>query len=173
MSGIVSFAMARSVLRVAVLLAAMVLSLATAHAQSQPSDSQAAARELIATMKLDQQFKALLPSILKSIKPAIVQNRPDVERDFDAFTPQLLSGFEARLDELIEAVVMVYASNFSADELRAATAFYRTPAGQAFLQKTPLVAQQTIAIGQKFGQSVGAEVQQRMIQELRSKGHTI
>jgi hypothetical protein len=156
-----------------VLLAAMVFSLAPAFAQSPTSDTTAAARELIATMKLDEQFKALMPMILKSMKPAIVQNRADVERDFDALTPQLLSGFEARISELADAIVVIYASNFSADELRAATAFYRTPAGQKFLQKTPFVAQQTMAAGQNFGQSVGAEAQKRMMDELRSKGHAL
>ena len=168
MLAFVRFAMTRSVLRVAALVATITLSFAVVHAQSAGSDANAAARELISTMKLDQQFKALLPTILQSIKPAIVQNRPDVDRDFDAFAPQLQSGFENRLGELIEAVVMIYASNFTADELRAATAFYRTPTGQTFLQKTPLLAQQTMAAGQKFGQSVGAEVQQRMIQDMRN-----
>ena len=67
----------------------------------------------------------------------------------------------------------IYASNFSAEDLRAATAFYRTPAGQKFLEKTPLVTQQTMAAGQKFGQSVGADAQQRMIEEMRNKGHTL
>jgi hypothetical protein len=77
------------------------------------------------------------------------------------------------MGELVDAVVAVYASNFSADEMRAATAFYRTPAGQKFLQKNPLVAQQTMLLGQKFGQSVGAEAQKQMIEELRKKGFTL
>jgi hypothetical protein len=35
---------------------------------------------LVGTMKLDDQFTAPLQMILKSIKPAFVQNRADVER---------------------------------------------------------------------------------------------
>jgi uncharacterized protein len=77
------------------------------------------------------------------------------------------------MGELVDAVVAVYASNFSVDELHAATAFYRTPAGQKFLQNNPLVAQQTMLLGQKFGQSVGAEAQKQMIGELRKKGYTL
>ncbi|MDB5515886.1 MAG: hypothetical protein JWQ17_2644, partial [Tardiphaga sp.] len=97
------------------------------------------------TMKLDEQFKALMPMILKTMKPAIVQNRADVEHDFDTLAPKLLEDFQARMSELSDAVVAVYFSNFSAEELRAATAFYRSPAGQKFLLKTPLVTQQTMA----------------------------
>jgi uncharacterized protein len=159
--------------RIIGLLTVLLLFIMPVRAQSPASDVEVAARELVTTMKLEDQFKALLPMVMKTIKPAIVQNRPDVERDFDALMPVLLAGMQTRLGELSDAVVAVYASNFSAEELRAATAFYRTPAGQKFLQKNPLVAQQTMLLGQKFGQSVGADAQRRMIEELRNKGHTL
>jgi hypothetical protein len=155
------------------LFALLFFLLAPVRAQSPASDAEVAARELINTMKTDDQFKTMLPMILKSMKPAIVQNRPDVERDYDALAPKLMAGMEARISELSDALVAIYSSNFSAEELRAVTAFYRTPAGQKFLLKTPLVAQQSMAAGQKFGQSVGADAQKRMIEELRSKGHTL
>jgi hypothetical protein len=165
--------MSKAAFRIVALLAALLFSLTPVRAQSPVSETEAAARELVTTMKLDEQFKTLMPAIMKTIKPAIVQNRPDVERGFDALMPVLMAGMQARMGELVDAVVAVYASNFSADELRAATTFYRTPAGQKFLQKNPLVAQQTMLLGQKFGQSVGAEAQKQMIEELRKKGFTL
>jgi hypothetical protein len=146
---------------------------ASAAAQSQASDSEVAARELIATMKLPDQFTAMLPMVFKAIKPAIVQNRPDVDRDFDALLPVLQQKMTARVNELMEAVVLIYSSNFSAQELRDLTAFYQTPTGQKFLQKTPLIAQQTMMAGQKFGQSAGADAQKEMIEQLRNKGHAL
>lgn len=165
--------MSKTVFRIVGLLALLSFSPAPAPAQSPPPDAEVAARELIATMKADDQFKAMLPMIMKAMKPAIVQNRPDVERDYDALAPKLLDGMGSRIGELMDALAAVYSSNFSADELRAVTAFYRTPAGQKFLLKMPIIAQQSMALGQKFGRSVGADVQQRMIEELRNKGHTL
>ena len=53
------------------------------------------------------------------------------------------------------------------------TAFYRTPTGEKFLQRLPTVTQQSMALGQKFGQSVASELQGRMIDELRKRGHKI
>jgi hypothetical protein len=165
--------MSKRVFRIVGLLAILLFALTPVRAQSPASDAEAAARELIVTMKIDDQFKALLPMIMKTMKPAIVQNRADVEREYDALVPILLAGMQARLGELTDAVVAVYASNFSAEELGAATAFYRTPAGQKFLQKNPLVVQQTMLLGQKFGQSIGADAQKRMIEELRGKGYKL
>jgi hypothetical protein len=84
------------------------LSISVMPMRAQPaSDAEGAARELISTMKLEDQFKALLPMILKSLKPANVQNRADVERDYDALAPILTRGFAVRVSELSDAVAAI------------------------------------------------------------------
>jgi hypothetical protein len=143
------------------------------RAETPSSESIAAAKELVATIKLGEQFTSLMPTIMTTLKPAIVQGRANVERDYDAMIPMLLQSFQSRMDELSDAVVKVYASNFTADDLRTLIVFYKTPVGQKFLQKTPLLAQQTMAVGQQFGRSVASEIRTRMIDELRKKGHAI
>lgn len=165
--------MRRDFIKIFVLLIAAVLLSGPVRAQSADADSTAAARELVTTIKLGDQFKAMLPMIFKSIKPAIVQNRPDVDRDYDALVPIAVAKMNARVGELEHALVAIYASNFSAGELRDLITFYKSPTGQKLLQKTPFVTQQTMAAGQKFGQSAGAEAQKEMIEELRNKGHTL
>jgi len=159
--------------RMAGLFAAVLLLTAPARAQSPTPESTAAAKELINTINLADQFKNLMPMIMKNLKPAIVQGRSDVDRDYDAMVPVLLEASQARIGELIEAVAIIYSSNFSAEELRAVIAFYKTPVGQKFLQKQPFMMQQTMMVGQKFGQSVAADMQKRMIEELRKKGHAL
>ena len=146
---------------------------APAAAQSLDPEAEKAARELMTTMKLADQFSAMLPMVFKAMKPAIVQNRPDVERDFDALLPVLQQKMTARVGELMEAVVVIYAGNFSAQELHDLTAFYKTPTGQKFLQKAPVITQQTIAAGQIFGRTAAADAQKQMMEELRNKGHTL
>ena len=128
---------------------------------------------MVDTIKLADRFKILLPTIFKTLKPAIVQNRADVERDYDALVPLLTQRMTARFDELESSIVLIYADNFTAAELRELIAFYKTPTGQKFLEKTPLVMQQTMAAGKKFGEIAGAEARRDMIDELRKKGHSI
>jgi hypothetical protein len=165
--------MSNRLFRTAGLFAVVLLLVTPARAQSPSPDALAAAKELVTTMNLAEQFKALMPMIMKNLKPAIVQGRNDVDRDYEAMAPILLEGFQARMGELSEAVAIIYSSNFSADDLRAVSAFYKTPAGRKLLEKTPFVAQQTMAAGQKFGQSVAADMQKRIIEELRKKGHSL
>jgi hypothetical protein len=150
-----------------------VLSAAPALPQTPSAEALAAARELVTAMKLDDQYKTLLPMIMQTLKPAIVQGRPQVERDYDAIMPGLLAAVHARLSELVEASAALYAGNFTAEELRDVAAFYRGPTGQKLLQKQPSILQQSMALGQKFGESAFADLRERMIQELRKRGHNI
>ena len=67
----------------------LLVSISTAPAQTPSPEALAVARSLISTMKLTDQYKALLPVILLSIKPALVQGRPEIERDYDAMAAQI------------------------------------------------------------------------------------
>jgi hypothetical protein len=148
---------------------------APTQAQSPPPspDTVAAARELVTTSRAADQLKTLLPLIMQQLKPAIVQGRADVARDFDAAMPQLIEAMSARSDSFAEAIAVIYARHFSADELRQVTAFYRSPIGQRFLEKMPTIAQESMTMGQKFGQEIAVELRTRMIEELRKRGHDI
>ena len=159
--------------RIAAPLVLALLLIVPVRAQSPDADSEAAAKELVSVIKVSDQFKTLLPLIFKQLKPAIVQNRADVERDYDALVPILQDRMMARISELEGSIVTVYASNFSASELRDLIAFYKTPTGQKLLAKTPVIAQQTMAVGRKFGEVAGVEAQHEMVDELRKKGHSI
>jgi hypothetical protein len=148
---------------------------AAAQSQSQPPspDAMAAARELVATSRAADHLKTLLPLIMQQLKPAIVQGRENVGRDYDAVMPQLIEAMAARSEAFAEGVAVIYARTFTADELRQVTAFYRGPVGQKFLEKMPVIVQESMAMGQKLGQEIAAELRSRMIEELRKRGHAI
>jgi len=144
-----------------------------ARSQTASPNAIAAARELLVTLGGADQIKATMVIVMKNLKPAIVQNRLEVERDFDAMLPLILESFNTRMNEVIDQIAAVYARTFTADELREAVAFYRGPTGQKIVQKLPALLQESMAVGQRFGQSIGNELRDRMIDELRKRGHNI
>jgi hypothetical protein len=107
---------------------------------------------------------------VKNLKSVIVQGRADVERQYDALAPAMVDAFRQRVSEMSEAAALIYAKNFSVDDIHTFNEFYKTPAGQRFLAKMPAVSAESLATGQKLGRSIGKEVQERMIEELRKKG---
>lgn len=164
-------------LRIFRLVAGAVLVLALASgspAIAQPApDAVTASRELVTVMRAGDQLKALLPLIMQQLKPAIVQGRTEVERDYDILVPIVLEIADRHSAAMIDELAAVYARNFTADELRQVAAFYRMPVGQKMLQKLPAITQESMTVGQKFGQSVAAELRTRMLEELRKRGHKI
>ena len=170
--------------RAIVVVFAALLVIAPAWAQSpQPApmpapaapsaESLTAARELIGVMKATDHFKVLLPSIFAALKPAIVQNRPEVAKHFDAIIPMMTAAANQRVELFAELLAGVYARNFSADEIHDLIAFYRTPTGQKFIARQPAIAQQSLAAGREFGQELTRDLKQQIIDELRSRGDNI
>jgi len=149
--------------------------LPSAPAVSSPSpEVVAAARELVITMKMNDQLKTLVPMLVKNMKATMLVGRsPEFVRDFEAVMPVLMAAFEQRYDELTDVLANVYAANFTADELRDMSAFYRSPTGQKVLQLLPTIAQQSMQAGQAYGHRISEEIKQRLIEEMRRKGHDI
>lgn len=163
----------RSMGMVFCVLAVVLLAPGRATAQPVPPDVAAAARELVVTMRADDQLRTILPLIMQQLKPAIVQGRPEVARDFDAIMPLMLEAMTARLNDFVDAMAALYAQNFNVEELREITAFYHGKAGQKLLQAMPTIAQQSLAMGQKLGQEIARDLQDRITEELRKRGHKI
>jgi hypothetical protein len=156
------------------LAACLVVTLmSAAPAPAQSPDGVAAAKELMEVMHATDNVKVMIPSLMQALKPALVQGRPEVARDFDVLMPMMIQAMSSRMDEMLDQIAGVYARKFSVAEMREIIAFYRAPTGQKVVRELPAVFQESMAIGQQWGQKLGAELQQRMIEELRKKGHNI
>jgi uncharacterized protein len=143
----------------------------TSVAPSPSPETVAAARELVRVMKATDQFRALLPTIIQGLKPAIVQGRPEMEKDFDAIMPIIINGAMQRLNQLADMLADVYARNFSVDEIHDLIAFYRTPTGQKLLERQPVIARAGMAAGQQFGQMLVIDLKEQITEELRKREH--
>jgi uncharacterized protein len=152
------------------LLSASPLRAQTPSTAAPPADNLVAARELVATMKATDQFKLLLPSIFQALKPAIVQNRPDAAKDFDAIVPIVTAGAMKRLDDFAEMLAEIYARNFTIDQIHDLTAFYKTPTGQKLIAQQPIIARESMAAGQRFGRQLVADLTDQINDELKKRG---
>src|SRR5262245_8311675 len=83
-----------------------------------------------------------------------------------AAMPQVPAEFWARFEtravqdapQLLDSLAVVYARNFSVDDLQALAAFYRSPVGQRLRDLQPALVAEGAAIGQRWGARIGAEV---------------
>jgi hypothetical protein len=144
-----------------------------ASAQAPAPEAMRAARSLVGTMKLADQYRALLPAILLRLKPVVTQERPEIERDYDAMAAMIGDTYTPFYDEMLEDAATLYASNFTIDEIHQIDAFYRLPVGQKLLERSQGLAQQATQIGQDVGQKAAEALRLRLTEALRQKGHKL
>jgi hypothetical protein len=109
-----------------------------------------AAQELFALIS-GEALARLTTEMSGAVWPGMVQElrkrRPDIS---DATLAELRREFERVQRELLAEVVQdapaIYASRFTADELRQIAAFYRTPAGAKALREMPSVAAESMKL---------------------------
>jgi hypothetical protein len=151
----------------------LLFSTSASPAQTPSPDAMTAARSLVTTMKLSDQYKALLPAILLTLRPALVQDRPEIERDYDAMMPMIVDAFTPYYTSIVNDVAAVYANNFTVGELHEIEAFYRQPVGQKLLEKSPAITQQSLEVGQDGSRKAAEDLRTRLTEALRQKGHKL
>lgn len=144
-----------------------------AAAQAPSPEALAAARKLVVTLKIADQYRTTLPQLLLKLRPVVAQDRPEIERDYDALTAPGSEIYAPHVAAMIDQLAAVYAATFSLDELRQIEAFYAQPAGRKFLEKSDALAQAGAQIAQDAGQKAADELKQRLMEALRQRGHKL
>jgi hypothetical protein len=101
-------------------------------------------------------------------------SRPDFPETALAIMEQeTVAVFSERLDEpdgLLALTVPIYHRYFTHQEVRDLLAFYATPVGKKTVTVMPRLVQESMAVGQAWGQSLGTEIERRIVAALRKEG---
>src|SRR5258708_27962264 len=101
--------------RLLTIVGLLLLSLQAASAQAPSPEAMTAARNLVTTMKQVDQYRALLPEILLTLKPTLTQDRPEIEQDYEALTPLIVDAFAPYVKSMDDNLATAYATNFTVD----------------------------------------------------------
>jgi hypothetical protein len=96
----------------------------------------------------------IVDSMIQAMKDAM----PGASDAFWAAFRQQVKG-----SEFVDMLVPVYANNLALADMEELIRFYSSPAGQRFLDKQPLILQESMAIGQKWGEQLA----RKAIEELK------
>lgn len=122
------------------------------------SESEALVREMLAeTGEVDVMMRAM-DDMMPLIEGNIRANYPDLSsRQYAQITQVYRDEFANARNDFEAALVTVYASEFTTDELRQLVGFYQSPLGQRFTQALPRIQ----AAASQAGATVGTEVDRR------------
>jgi len=136
-------------------------------ARADDASKRAKAQELIGILHSEQSIHQLSANLMKQVSDAAEKMTgpnptPESKTRLDAFEKKVSGMFDAELgwNVMGPQIVNIYATTFSEDELNAIVNFYKSPAGSAFLTKTPEVNQQLNQIAQPKLAALQTEVRQ-------------
>lgn len=165
----------RSLRFVALALLLTAASLLPAAAQKAPADPArlAAAKELMDASGTAKQFDAVMPMLMSQLSGSFSRLAPDKSKEIKEVFDKLMPKFTERKAELIDQIAGLYAERFTTDELKAIVTFYRSPVGAKMVQTQPELMGQSMQLGQRWGQTIGQELEAEARKELKSRGINI
>lgn len=110
--------------------------------------------ELTGSGKLGVQVGQSLLTSFKKIYPSVPNEI------WDNFMKEMNS------ETLISLVIPIYDKHYTESEIKQLTDFYQTPIGKKVIETTPLISQESMLVGQKWGK----ELAEKLYKELDEKG---
>ncbi|MEO1049997.1 MAG: DUF2059 domain-containing protein [Bacteroidota bacterium] len=109
----------------------------------------------------DKTFEVAIGEMVKSFKKMAT----DVpEKWWDEMEKEMLA---TSLSELADLFTPIYSKHFTEEEFDELIAFFESPIGKKFGEKTPLITQESMAAGREWG----SELSEKMIQRLKDEGY--
>ena len=106
--------------------------------------------------------KNLGSQMIKQMLPTLKKLAPNAPKIFWKKTILKMD-----MNKMIELIIPVYQKHLTEKDIQTIIKFYDTPVGKKFIKVTPAITQETMIIGQQWGQSIAMEI----IQELKKEGH--
>jgi hypothetical protein len=159
-------------IRRALFIAAMMLAALSSTSSAQAPDKArlAAAKQMMEMAGSAAQFDQVMPLMSQQMSQAFKNLAPGSATEIDDVFRQLVPRFVARKGELLDQIATLYATEMTLDELNAIVAFYKSPAGEKFASVQPKILRESMALGQRWGQRIGAEFAEEARRELKKRG---
>jgi hypothetical protein len=146
------------------------LSVSATRAQAPDRARHEAAKEMMVQSGAVKQFDEAIPLIFDQMSRSFVALVPNKAKEIREVFEQLVPRFLQRKGELMDQIAGLYAAELTLQELNAIIAFYKSPVGLKFSSAQPKIVRESMILGQRWGERIGAELEQQARQELRRRG---
>ena len=125
-----------------------------------------AARDLLAVKNVSQVYANAVPNIIERAKAQLLANNLNYQKDLNELATTIAQQSAGKEKEIGEQMAKIYANDFTEQELKDLTVFYKSPLGQKLLTTEPNAIQASMQYmnqwAQDFGQHVVAEFRAQM-----------
>ena len=112
----------------------------------------------------------MMPQMISSLKKVNPKIPPEL---WDEFQKKGIEEFKSSVGELEEPTIAIYDANYSADEIKALLVFYRSSLGQKVIAQTPIILQESAAVGKVWGETIGRRIVDDIRRQAKQKGYDL
>lgn len=144
---------------------------AGAASAQESSEKRADIERLLAMTQAQTIGQQMSQAMVGQFTNAVRASNPNIPDDVLAVLPEAVNSvIEENMPELMSRMAGLYDEHFTHDDIRGLIEFYSSEVGRRFIEAQPAITQQSMAIGQAWGQSLGPEIQQRVQERLAQEG---
>lgn len=122
------------------------------HAQD--ADRQKAAIALIKESGMIDATDQIISAVMTQVTQSLKQKNPNIsDETISLIVKSAIKGFHEQKPIFMVEAAKIYTRYFTADEMRAITAFYQTPAGKKSIKVLPQLTVEGMQLGQKWAQA--------------------
>jgi len=127
--------------------------------------------ELLTVMRIDKMLANMMEPMKKMLGGMAQQQgmSPEAAAKAKATQDKIFSTVTSEMSgtRMKTEMARIYAETFTPDEIKGITAFYKSPAGQAFLDKQPILMQKSMAMSQRLMMEALPKIQDMMKSEAK------
>ena len=165
---------------VACLAVALALGAAPATAQ-QPAAAPpkstpaaiAAAKEILTLKNATSIYANAVPGMVEKTKVALIEQNLNLQKDLNEVAPVVAQQLAGREKEIGEGMALVYASEFTEQELKDLVTFYKSPLGQKLISNEPRAIGLSMAFMNSWAQDFAKTVMSSFRAEMKKRGKDI
>ncbi|MEX3009489.1 DUF2059 domain-containing protein [Hoeflea sp. TYP-13] len=131
---------------------------ASAQAQEPSAEHLAAARAAIDAINATDQFDAILPNAAQNLKTALIQTAPNLQEVISVTVDETAIEMAGRRADLEREAALIYAKNFSVDELQSITTFYSSDAGKKLIESGPIVTRELLQAAEVWSNGISRDL---------------
>jgi uncharacterized protein len=130
----------------------------------------AAAKDLLAAKNVGQVFANAVPNIVQRTKDAFLASNLNYQKDLNEVAVVVAQTLAGREKEIGEQMAKIYANDFTEQELKDLTTFYKSPLGQKLLSAEPQAIQASMNYMNQWAQAFSEAVASEFRNEMKKRG---
>ena len=133
----------------------------------------AAAKEILAMKNASGMYASAVPNIVQQTKDQLLQSNLNYQNDLNEVAVVVAQKLAGREKEIGDGMAMIYANEFTEQELKELVVFYKSPLGQKLLASEPRAIQLSMSYMNQWARNFSEVVNGEFRAEMRKRGKDI